>query len=471
MARVERLLELAARDPGVGSPRRRLVVALRQIGAVRGPHEEEGARVGLRRADLRRQVEDPERADCARAAIALLEVPRPLRRRVGRAHVDRFGGERTPGLVVAQIAVVVELRACRRAWRSRSGRRGRAGSRDGSRRSRAACPRRRRCRDSARVPAAAASRASSDRRATSPGLPAAAARRRRRPPPPPCRARAGGRCPGGGRPAPAPPAASSSAAHGESARAAANRLCESFASEPIVSRALLSTRVVLELGRYRTRDIDSPGGRSLRRSIGLPLTIGIVLVLLALTLAVGWNVLVVRGIGDVRQVAERLSGTHWVLLSLGTLFYALLIAGLALLCAWLVREMRHSQRQQAFLDAVTHEMKTPLASLRLYLDTLRPPRSRRRTARRSSSGACARTWRASSAPSTRCSRPHARPAPAARAASRSRCANSSRLAPARCASSTTCRPRRCNSRSKAIRTRWASPRSWRWCSATCSTTR
>jgi signal transduction histidine kinase len=106
-----------------------------------------------------------------------------------------------------------------------------------------------------------------------------------------------------------------------------------------------------------------------RRSITLPLTIGIVLVVLALVLAVGWNVLVVRGIG-VEQVAERLSNTHWIRLSLGTLFYALLIAGLALLCAWLVREMRHSQRQQAFLDAVTHEMKTPLASLRLYLDTL-----------------------------------------------------------------------------------------------------
>lgn len=108
----------------------------------------------------------------------------------------------------------------------------------------------------------------------------------------------------------------------------------------------------------------------MRRSIGLPLTIGIVLVVLALALAIGWNVLVVRGVGDVRQVAERLSNTHWILLSLGTLFYALLIAGLTLLCAWLVREMRHSQRQQAFLDAVTHEMKTPLASLRLYLDTL-----------------------------------------------------------------------------------------------------
>jgi signal transduction histidine kinase len=115
----------------------------------------------------------------------------------------------------------------------------------------------------------------------------------------------------------------------------------------------------------------------LRRSIRLPLTIGIVLVVLALTLAVAWNVIVVSDLGP---VAERLSALHWTLLVAGSLFFAALIAGLLLLCAWLVREMRHSQRQQAFLDAVTHEMKTPLASLRLYVDTLalRDPGSERR---------------------------------------------------------------------------------------------
>jgi signal transduction histidine kinase len=114
-----------------------------------------------------------------------------------------------------------------------------------------------------------------------------------------------------------------------------------------------------------------------RRSIGLPLTIGIVLGVLALTLAVAWNVVVVSDLGP---VAERLSVLHWTLLVAGSLFFALLIAGLALLCAWLVREMRHSQRQQAFLDAVTHEMKTPLASLRLYVETLgmRDPSAERR---------------------------------------------------------------------------------------------
>ena len=104
-----------------------------------------------------------------------------------------------------------------------------------------------------------------------------------------------------------------------------------------------------------------------RRSIGFPLALGIGLSLLAASLAVGWQVLLV---GDIRPVTEGFTTLHWLLVVLGSLFFVLLIVGLVALCAWLVREMRLNQRQQAFLDAVTHEMKTPLASLRLYLDTL-----------------------------------------------------------------------------------------------------
>lgn len=115
-----------------------------------------------------------------------------------------------------------------------------------------------------------------------------------------------------------------------------------------------------------------------RRSIGFPLTLGIVLTLLLLVLAVGWQILVVSG---VRPVAEGLTTLNWVLLVLGTVLFLLIIVGLVWLCAWLVREVRVNQRQRAFLDAVTHEMKTPLASMRLCLDTLSlhdpaPPRRR-----------------------------------------------------------------------------------------------
>ena len=104
-----------------------------------------------------------------------------------------------------------------------------------------------------------------------------------------------------------------------------------------------------------------------RRSIGFPLTVGIVLTLIAVSLAVGWQILVVA---DIATVARGLTTVQWLLIGLGSLFFVLIIVGLVLLCAWVVREMRVNQRQQAFLDAVTHEMKTPLASMRLFLETL-----------------------------------------------------------------------------------------------------
>ena len=104
-----------------------------------------------------------------------------------------------------------------------------------------------------------------------------------------------------------------------------------------------------------------------RRSIGLPLAVGVVLLLLLLCLAVGWQILLVS---EVRRAARGLASLDWVLLIAGGIFFLLVIVGLVWLCAWLVREMRTNQRQRAFIDAVTHEMRTPLASLRLYLDTL-----------------------------------------------------------------------------------------------------
>jgi two-component system phosphate regulon sensor histidine kinase PhoR len=114
-----------------------------------------------------------------------------------------------------------------------------------------------------------------------------------------------------------------------------------------------------------------------RRSVTFPVTLGFVLSVLALVLAVGW-VLVL--FADRPDADPGLTSLDWVLLVLGMALFALIIVGLVWLCAWLVREMRLNQRQHAFLDAVTHEMKTPLASLRLYLETLvkhDPPRDNR----------------------------------------------------------------------------------------------
>lgn len=55
---------------------------------------------------------------------------------------------------------------------------------------------------------------------------------------------------------------------------------------------------------------------------------------------------------------------------LGIIFFSLIIAGLVLYTIFLVREIRRNEQQDSFLNAVTHELKTPITSIRLYLQTL-----------------------------------------------------------------------------------------------------
>ncbi len=96
------------------------------------------------------------------------------------------------------------------------------------------------------------------------------------------------------------------------------------------------------------------GGR--RKSVIFFLTFGICLVVLALALNVGWILL------NWREVA---------LLVLGIIFFGLIITGLVLNTTFLIREIRRNEQHDAFINAVTHELKTPLASIRLYLETLK----------------------------------------------------------------------------------------------------
>jgi signal transduction histidine kinase len=94
---------------------------------------------------------------------------------------------------------------------------------------------------------------------------------------------------------------------------------------------------------------------SRRKATAFFLTFGVLLAALAVAVGSGWIILNWR---------------EGVKVFLGVIFFGAIITGIILNTIFLVREIRRNEQHDSFINAVTHELKTPIASIRLYLQTL-----------------------------------------------------------------------------------------------------
>jgi two-component system, OmpR family, sensor histidine kinase SenX3 len=94
---------------------------------------------------------------------------------------------------------------------------------------------------------------------------------------------------------------------------------------------------------------------SRRKAIAFFLTFGVCLAAVAFAVGSGWIILNWR---------------EGIKVFLGIIFFGAIITGLVLNTIFLVREIRRNEQHDSFINAVTHELKTPIASIRLYLETL-----------------------------------------------------------------------------------------------------
>lgn len=100
------------------------------------------------------------------------------------------------------------------------------------------------------------------------------------------------------------------------------------------------------------------------RSISGPIILSSVAVALSGALLVGWILVIYR----YQVLTQSWESNAWLMIT-GIVSFVTIITVLVLFSVFLAREIREVRRQTSFIDSVTHELRSPLASLRLCLET------------------------------------------------------------------------------------------------------
>jgi signal transduction histidine kinase len=104
-----------------------------------------------------------------------------------------------------------------------------------------------------------------------------------------------------------------------------------------------------------------------RKSLKWPILLAIFMIVVLVGLTVGW---ILINVFNAIYVPTQNRSIYWVLLSVGSIMFAFILIGIILYLIWIIQNINLNRRQSNFIDAVTHELKTPIASLKLYLQTL-----------------------------------------------------------------------------------------------------
>lgn len=103
-----------------------------------------------------------------------------------------------------------------------------------------------------------------------------------------------------------------------------------------------------------------------RKSLRLPIALGVLMIVVIVLLIVGWVLITVFS-----ALSAEESQFYWVLLTVGSVLFLFVLVGVIMYLILSVKAINLNRRQSNFIDSVTHELKSPIASLKLYLQTLK----------------------------------------------------------------------------------------------------